>query len=76
MDLLDVIKSTTTNTTQSVSSNMPELQTDAIFQAIKDRVSADPAKAKTVNGVFLYKITKDGKVAKEWSEYRWIIKSL
>ena len=48
---------------------MAELQTDAIFQAIKDRVAADPAKAKSVNGVFLYKITKDGKVAKEWSKY-------
>jgi hypothetical protein len=45
------------------------LQSDAVFEAIKDRVNADKAKAKTVNGVFLYKITKDGKVAKEWSEY-------
>jgi hypothetical protein len=44
------------------------LQSDAVFEAIKERVSADKAKAKTVNGVFLYKITKDGKVAKEWSE--------
>lgn len=71
MDLLNVIKSTSNNIEQSVSTNMPELQTDAIFAAIKDRVAADPAKAKSVNGVFLYKITKDGKVAKEWSEYNY-----
>jgi hypothetical protein len=69
VDLFNVIKSTSENIPQSVSTNMAELQTDAIFQAIKDRVAADPAKAKSVNGVFLYKITKDGKVAKEWSKY-------
>jgi len=68
VDLLNVIKSTSENIPQSVSTKMAELQTDAIFQAIKDRVAADPAKAKSVNGVFLYKITKDGKVAKEWSK--------
>lgn len=44
------------------------LQSDAVFEAIKERVNADKAKAKAVNGVFLYKITKDGKVAKEWSK--------
>lgn len=47
---------------------MSDLQSDAVFAAIKDRVAADPAKAKSVNGVFAYKITKDGAVKKEWSK--------
>ena len=49
---------------------MVALSSDAIFAAIKEKVAADPAKAKSVNGVFLYKITKDGKVAKEWSKLK------
>lgn len=69
MDLFNVVKSTkATATIPQSSSNMAALNSDAIFLAIKDKVAADPAKAKSVNGVFLYKITKDGKVAKEWSK--------
>lgn len=49
--------------------NAGNLQSDAVFERIKDRVAEDPAKAKTVNAVFLYKITQGGKVAKEWSKY-------
>ena len=45
------------------------LQSDAIFEFIIQKVKEDPAKAKSVNGVFLYNITKDGKVSKQWSEY-------
>lgn len=44
------------------------LDSDAVFGRIKDRVAAEPEKAKSVNAVFVYKITKDGKVVKEWSE--------
>lgn len=33
----------------------------------QDRVNDDPAKAKSVNAVFVYKITDNGKVAKEWT---------
>lgn len=44
------------------------LQSDAIFDAIKERVGADPAKAKSINAIFAYKITKNGQVAKEWSK--------
>ncbi|KAI8033562.1 hypothetical protein M5D96_013668 [Drosophila gunungcola] len=43
------------------------LQSDAVFQKIIDGLKENEAKAKAVNGVFLYKITKDGKVAKEWT---------
>lgn len=71
MDLFKVIKSTSASESipQSSSSSMA-LQSDAVFEAIKERVNADKAKAKSVNGVFLYKITKDGKVAKEWSKLK------
>lgn len=45
------------------------LSSDAVFQKIADGIKANEAKAKAVNGIFLYKITKDGKVAKEWSKF-------
>lgn len=70
VDLFNVVKSTkTTATIPESSSNMATLNSDAVFAAIKEKVNADPAKAKSVNGVFLYKITKDGKIAKEWSKF-------
>lgn len=71
MDLFNVVKSTKAiETIPEPSGNMAPLNSDAVFAAIKDKVAADPAKAKSVNGVFLYKITKDGKVAKEWSKLK------
>lgn len=50
-----------------------KIQSDAIFESIKDRVAADPAKAKSINAIYLYKITVDGKPAKEWSEYFFLL---
>jgi len=44
------------------------LSSDAVFQRIIDGLKGNEAKAKAINGVFLYKITKDGKVMKEWSK--------
>lgn len=44
------------------------LSSDAVFAGIKDRIAADPAKAKSVNAIFSYKITNNGQVAKEWSK--------
>lgn len=52
----------------NLTSATDALQSDAIFGAIKDRVAADPAKAKTINAIFSYKITKNGQVSKEWSK--------
>uniref|UniRef100_A0A7G3AMN8 Peroxisomal multifunctional enzyme type 2 n=2 Tax=Lutzomyia longipalpis TaxID=7200 RepID=A0A7G3AMN8_LUTLO len=51
----------------SATTSTMGLQSDAIFGAIKDRVDGEPAKAKSVNGVFSYKITENGKVVKEWT---------
>lgn len=70
MDLFNVVKATRpAETIPKSTSNMVALNSDAIFLAIQDRVKADPAKAKAVNGVFVYKITKEGKVVKEWSKF-------
>lgn len=44
------------------------LQSKAVFDLIAERVAADPEKAKTVNGVFAYRITVDGKVVSDWSK--------
>jgi len=44
-----------------------KLNSDAIFQGIQDKIDANLAKAKQVNGVFLYKILDSGKVVKEWT---------
>lgn len=52
------------------------LQSDAVFQKIIDGLKDNEAKAKAVNGVFLYKITKGGKVAKEWSKLKFQVPSL
>ncbi|XP_072398461.1 SCP2 sterol-binding domain-containing protein 1-like isoform X2 [Diabrotica undecimpunctata] len=46
---------------------MSNLKSDAIFEFIIDQVKADPSKAKSVGGVFLYNITKDGKQVKQWT---------
>lgn len=49
------------------------MDSDAVFGKIKDRVAAEPEKAKSINAVFVYKITKDGKVVKEWSKSEIIL---
>lgn len=48
------------------------LESDAIFQYIIDQVKADPNKAKSIGGVFLYKITKGGKEVKQWSKFSFL----
>lgn len=45
------------------------LKSDGIFERIIDGVKQQPDKAKSVNGVFLYNITSDGKQVKQWSEF-------
>lgn len=50
-------------------SSAPTLKSDVIFEAIIERVKADPEKAKSVGGTFLYNITKDKKTVKQWSKY-------
>lgn len=69
VDLKNVIapeKKTSSNTTNSSSVS---LQSDALFVKINDRIKEDLARAKQINGIFLYNITKDGKTAKQWGSY-------
>lgn len=73
MDLFNVVQSAEEPVVISESAMSSSLNSDAIFNAIKERVKADPARAKSVNGVFLYKITKDNKVVKEWSKLNFVI---
>lgn len=73
MDLLKVVKSTkapsqATANIPTSAAKMVALNSDAIFEVIKEKVKAEPAKAKAVNAVFYYKITKNGEIAKEWSK--------
>lgn len=57
------------------TSNGAVLLSDAVFEQIKERVGADEAKAKSINAVFAYKITKNGQVVKEWSNFFFIFHS-
>lgn len=67
----EVKKSKTAQAT-AVSSSIAsgvELKSDAIFKIINERMNEDVEKAKSVNGVFLYNITKDGQITKKWSKF-------
>lgn len=46
-----------------------QLKSDVIFQTISERIKENIEKAKSVNGIFLYNVTKDGQIAKKWSEF-------
>lgn len=56
-----------TESLQSFAS--PDLKSDIIFKTISERINENIEKAKSVNGVFLYNITKDGQIAKKWSKF-------
>lgn len=62
--LLPLLKAKNIGTNKTLAK---KLQSDMIFNAIQDKINAQPEKAKAVNGVFLYKILHDGKIAKEWT---------
>lgn len=51
----------------SSTSNI-NLKSDAIFKAISDRINENVEKAKSVNGIFLYNITKNNEIVKKWSK--------
>lgn len=46
-----------------------ELKSDIIFKTIGERMNENIEKAKSINGVFLYNITKNGRVEKKWSKF-------
>ncbi|CAG9795723.1 unnamed protein product [Diatraea saccharalis] len=51
----------------SAVSASDSLASDAIFIKIKEEIGKNVAKAKSINGVFLYNITVNGKTVKQWT---------
>lgn len=47
-----------------------ELTSDVVFDGMQERIRSDPSLCKKINGVFLYNVTKGGKVAAVWSKCR------
>lgn len=54
----------TSDSTPSVA-----LKSDVVFKTIAERMKENVAIAKSINGIFLYNITKDGQIAKKWSKF-------
>lgn len=52
----------------NVSTSSADLKSDIVFKTIDERMRENVEKAKSVNGIFLYNITKNGQVAKQWSK--------
>ncbi|XP_050540881.1 SCP2 sterol-binding domain-containing protein 1-like isoform X3 [Daktulosphaira vitifoliae] len=44
-----------------------EVLSDAVFQGMQERIDLNPSLVKTINGIFLYYITKDGKTVRSWT---------
>ncbi|KAL0278525.1 UNVERIFIED_CONTAM: hypothetical protein PYX00_000330 [Menopon gallinae] len=55
------------NASQPAGASSGGLKSDSVFNVIKSVIETDPSDAKNVNAVFLYNITKDGKIAKSWT---------
>lgn len=67
------MKTAQAQSTTSASSSSVELKSDVVFRTIDERMKENVDKAKAINGVFLYNITKDGQIAKKWSKYGMLI---
>lgn len=63
VDLKEVKKSTPPTTSGSSGG----LQSDAIFRKIQDRIQESVDVAKKINAVFLFNLTQNGKIVKNWS---------
>lgn len=48
-------------------SGKTNLESDAIFATMSEQVKQNPDQAKTINAIFLYNITVDGKQMSEWT---------
>lgn len=71
VDLKSVKKSNTASAAAPSTSpaSSVALNSDAVFKAISERINENIEKAKAVNGIFLYNITKDGQIVKKWSKF-------
>jgi len=58
------------------SGKVEELPSDAVFHGMKERIESNPSLLKSINGVFVYHITKSGKVTSTWSKCCFIKNTL
>lgn len=75
VDLKDVKKSKTAVQPTNDSTSSVALKSDVVFKTIAERMKENVAIAKSINGIFLYNITKDGQIAKKWSKFCIVQKS-
>ncbi|KAL2715351.1 peroxisomal multifunctional enzyme type 2 [Vespula squamosa] len=61
------VKSKVTPTAPTPIANNNDLQSNAVFDAMKDYVKANPDQTKKVNAIFLYNITVDGNPKAQWT---------
>lgn len=61
-------KTAAAQSTSAAPSSSVNLNSDVVFKTIDERMRENVEKAKSVNGIFLYNITKNGQVAKQWSK--------
>ncbi|XP_026321012.1 non-specific lipid-transfer protein-like 1 [Hyposmocoma kahamanoa] len=43
------------------------LKSDEVFQRVKNEIANNPDLAKSINGIFLYNVTENGKTTKQWT---------
>ena len=44
----------------------------ALFEGIREQIKSNPDAIKKINAVYLWKVTQNGKMAAEWSEFLFI----
>ncbi|XP_035737736.1 peroxisomal multifunctional enzyme type 2-like [Vespa mandarinia] len=57
----------TATPTSNLIANNNDLQSNAVFNAMRDYVKANPDQTKKVNAIFLYNITVDGNPKAQWT---------
>lgn len=69
-----VVSGASSNTpAQVTSSSAGALKSDGLFAKITEEVNKNQAMAKSVGGVFLYNITDNGKIIKQWSKLNFLV---
>lgn len=69
VDLKAVKKSNTSSQPATGMDSSSALKSDVVFKTIAERMTENVEKAKSVNGIFQWNITKNGKIAKTWSKF-------
>ncbi|CAH0695838.1 unnamed protein product [Spodoptera exigua] len=70
IDFKNIVSSQGTSSSAAAPAPAPSsgaLKSDGLFHKIKEEVGKNKELAKSINGVFLYNITENGKTAKSWT---------